>query len=265
MTIKIPQEKLCQLKTELNAMLDKKKATLTELQKLTGLLNFCVRAIPSGRAFVRRLYDATRGLTKPYHRRRVSAEMKKDIHTWLLFLDLFNGVTSYQTVDWTADFDLQLFTDSAGHADLGCGAIFESHWAYMVWPQKWRHSNIFKQVTFLELVPIVMAFTIWGEKFQGKKVILHTDNKALVSILNSKTSKSKQIMQLLRPLVLQGLLHNILFRGEHIDGVKNVKADSLSRQQWSRFKESFPDADKQQTEVPLTFQQQIYSIDLKSC
>lgn len=265
MTVKIPYDKLNQLKSELIFILTKNKVTLSQLQKLTGLLNFCVRAIPSGRAFVRRLYDATRGLTKPHHRRRVTIEMKKDIHTWLLFLDFFNGVTSYQLVNWTTDFDLHLFTDSAGCPDLGCGAVFVSHWAYMLWPQEWKNSSIFKQVTFLELVPIVMAFTIWANQFQGKKIILHTDNKALVSILNSKTSKSKQIMHLLRPLVLQGLLHNILFKGVHIEGIKNVKADSLSRQQWSKFRESFPEADKHPTEVPITFRQQISSIDLEHC
>lgn len=91
--------------------------------------------------------------------------MKKDIHTWLLFLDFFNGVTSDQIVDWTRDFDMQLFTDSAGCSDMGCGTIFQSRWAYILWPQEWRYSNIFKQVTFLELVPIVMAFSIWGNEF----------------------------------------------------------------------------------------------------
>jgi hypothetical protein len=109
-----------------------------------------------------------------------------------------------------------------------------------------------------------MAFSIWSDQFQGKKVILHTDNQALVAILNSKTSKSKLVMQLLRPLVLQGLLHNILFKGQHIEGVKNIKADSLSRQQWSRFTESFPGADKLPTPVPQSFHQLIYGIDLKN-
>jgi hypothetical protein len=87
-----------------------------------------------------------------------------------------------------------------------------------------------------------MAFSIWSDQFQGKKVILHTDNEALVAILNSKTSKSKLVMQLLTSLVLQGLLHNILFKGQYIEVAKNIKADSLFRQQWSRFTESFPGA-----------------------
>lgn len=59
MTVQIPHDKLCQLNAELVSMLNKNKVTLKQLQKLTGLLNFCIRAIPSGRAFVRRLYDVT--------------------------------------------------------------------------------------------------------------------------------------------------------------------------------------------------------------
>ena len=41
--------------------------------------------------------------------------------------------------------------------------------------------------------------------------------------INSKNCKSKQVMILLRPLVLQGLLYNILFKGVNVDGVQYVK------------------------------------------
>lgn len=43
----------------------RKKVTLKELQSLYGLLNFACQA---GRAFLRRLFDLTRGLQKPHHR-----------------------------------------------------------------------------------------------------------------------------------------------------------------------------------------------------
>lgn len=134
-------------------ILQKHKVTLLELQELTGLLNFCIRAIPAGRAFVRRLYDASCGPSRPYHRRRVTEEMRRDIDTWLMFLENFNGVTSYRLVNWSNDFDLQLYTDSAGNADLGCGAVFGHHWAYLGWPDHWKASDIFSDITFLELVP----------------------------------------------------------------------------------------------------------------
>lgn len=53
MTIRIPLEKLQQLKAQLLSLflLAKRKVTLKKLQSLTGLLNFCIRAIPAGSFF----------------------------------------------------------------------------------------------------------------------------------------------------------------------------------------------------------------------
>lgn len=83
-----------------------------------------------------------------------------------------------------------------------------------------------------------MALDIWGSESAGKNLFLHTDNHVLVSILNCKTSKTERVMYLLKKLVLQGLVFNIQFRAVHIMGLSNIKADCLSRQQWSRFRAS---------------------------
>lgn len=109
MTVQIPLDKIQQLKFKLLHILQKRKVTLLELQESTGLLNFCIRAIPAGRAFVRRLYDASCGLSRPYQKRRVTEDMRRDIDTWLIFLENLNGVTSYGLVIWSNDFDLQLY------------------------------------------------------------------------------------------------------------------------------------------------------------
>jgi hypothetical protein len=58
-----------------------------------------------------------------------------------------------------------------------------------------------KDISFLELVPIILAFHIWTPRFINKKILLRIDNQALVAIVNNRTSKSKYIMQLVRPLV----------------------------------------------------------------
>lgn len=52
MNIKIPYDKLSQLKSELIFMLTTNKVTLRRLQKLKGLLKFYVRTLYSGRVFV---------------------------------------------------------------------------------------------------------------------------------------------------------------------------------------------------------------------
>lgn len=45
------------------------------------------------------------GVSRSYHRRRVTDEMRKDINTWLLFSENFNvdGVTLCRLVNWSND------------------------------------------------------------------------------------------------------------------------------------------------------------------
>ena len=186
MQVKIPSEKLIKLKTQLVSLLDKEKTTLKELQSLTGLLSFCCRAIPSARAFNRRFFDAMSGLSRPNHHVRVNLEMKSDIRMWLSFLELFNGTVYFDKVEWLDMADLSLFTDSAGNAKLGCAAIFRNHWVFLRWPKEWENKQIIHDITFLELVPVCLAFCIWANQLKHKKIIINTDNMALVSILNKK-------------------------------------------------------------------------------
>ncbi|KAJ8304168.1 hypothetical protein KUTeg_017751 [Tegillarca granosa] len=261
MTVMIPSDKLCRLKDMLSELIMKNKTTLKDLQSLVGLLNFCTRAIPPARAFNRRFYDAMSGQSKPFHRIRINKEMKEDINVWLMFLDLYNGISCYDVSQWLSDYDLHLFTDSAGNAQLGCAAVLETHWCFMQWPISWHNKPILKDISFLELVPISLAFNIWSSNLQNKKIILHTDNLALVSILNKKSSKSKRVMQLIRPLVLQSMIYNIQFKSVHIDGKYNVVADALSRQQWNRFHQEFKEKDPCSTQVPQSFHSLLLKVE----
>ena len=262
MTVSIPQDKLQRLYDELSSLLTCKKTTLKTLQSVTGLLNFCCRAIPAGRAFIRRFYDAMTGLSKPHHHVRVNVEMKKDIKTWLMFLDKFNGTNLYKYPKWFSAQDLQFFTDSAGGAHLGCAAIFKTHWSFLTWPHVWYDEALLKDISFLELVPIVMAFHLWGDKLKNQSVILNTDNQALVSILNKRSSKSKRVMHLVRPLVLYCLLHNIHYRAVHVVGKSNLIADALSRQDWGKFHHYFPHKDANPTPIPHSFLKLLSGIEV---
>lgn len=47
----------------------------------------------------------------------------------MLFLEIFNGGTSYRLVNWSIDFDFQLHRDSAINANIRSGADSYPHWA----------------------------------------------------------------------------------------------------------------------------------------
>ena len=86
--------------------------------------------------------------------------------------------------------------------------------------------------------------------------MIHTDNEALVSIINSKTSREAKIMVLIRKLVIKCMLLNIQFRSVHVPGCANILADKLSRQQVAVFKSLAPWAREQPVQLPVHIQPQ---------
>ena len=54
-----------------------------------------------------------------------------------------------------------------------------------------------------------------------------SDNAAVVDIVDKQTSKHKDIMALLRDLVLSCLKYNILFQTHHIPKLQHSSADNL--------------------------------------
>ena len=86
------------------------------------------------------------------------------------------------------------------------------------------------------MFPIVISVSIWASDLTNNCILFHTDNRGLVEIINRKTTKDRQLLVLLRELVLQCLKHKFFFRAAHVPGVHNVKADALLRLQVRRFK-----------------------------
>ena len=89
--------------------------------------------------------------------------------------------------------------------------------------------SLLLSIAFLEFYPLVVAVCCWGQLLRNRKVRFHTDNTAVVHIINSQTSKCDRIMHLVRLFVCHCLTHNIVFKEVHVPGVHNVIADSLSR------------------------------------
>lgn len=251
--VRIPRVKVEEITLVLKDLLDKTKVQLKDLQSLLGKLAFCVKAMPGARAFSRRLYSLLAGASRPHHFIRLTKGVKDDIGVWLEFFQNFNGTFHFFDQDWVSSTDLELFTDSTGNPDLGCGAVFGKHWFAFKWPNSWQGSGLMKDITFLELVPIVMALYVWQNEFRNKKILLHCDNQALVEILNSSTSRSDHVMSFIRPLILHCLRSNIQIRARHVRGKDNSIADALSRFQWYRFRELAPQADRHPAVIPQVF------------
>ena len=218
--------------------------TLKELQSILGLLSFACTVVVPGRAFLKRLFALTAGVRKPHFFVKISQAAKADLRVWQDFLNNFNGVTLYRTELFLSEKVCHFFTDAS--KTLGCGAVCDNSWFSLEWPSAWwKEQNI----TFLELVPIVLALEVWGERARNQCVLIHSDNLALVHVINSQSSKEDLVMGYIRRLVLKALHSNVLIKAVHIPGVHNILADLLSRLQVPQFLERHPTADKFATTV----------------
>ena len=250
MMVSIPMSKIKEIVIKLNLMLHKDRCTLKDMQSLIGMLNFACRAILPGRPFCRRLINATCGLTKAHHHLRINKGMKNDLLMWKLFFEQFNGIHVFHDRFWSTNEDVQLFTDSARGEGLGFGIYFAGKWVAEEWPEMWHAKGYTKDITVLELFPIVVALFIWGSTLKNKKLKFRCDNMSVCHILNKMSSKSEMIMVLLRNLTMKCLQENIVVKAEHVSGANNSITDALSRFQMSRFRELAPMAEQEPCRIP---------------
>ena len=90
---------------------------------------------------------------------------------------------------------------------------------------------------------------VWGHHFQKFCIIFHSDNQAIVHVINKQTSKKPKVMALVRRLVLVCLEKNISMQAKHIPGNYNVLPDLLSRFQVQEFLKQAPYMDQDPTVI----------------
>lgn len=249
MEARLPRDKIEKIQNALHSAKRRKKITLRELQSLIGLLNFACCVVVPGRAFLRRLITLTIGVSKPHFHIRLNAQARLDLSAWCEFIENFNGKYMFIDDHWQNSQKLHLYTDAAGN--FGYGAVFGTKWFYGTWENMGLRQVY--NITFKELFPIVIAVETWGDALANKSILFHSDNIAVVEIINKTSSKDTSVMCLLRRLVLACLRHNILFKAEHIPGKINVLPDLLSRLQVQKFLGLAPYMDRFPTTVPKQY------------
>ena len=130
-----------------------------------------------------------------------------------------------------------LTSDASGA--WGCGAWWETRWFQLQWLGLGESASY--GITAKVLLPIVVVVASWGKAWQGKAVLARCDNMAVVAIVNSGSSREAEAMHLRRCLAFLEAKRAIQLWAEHVRGVDNEVADSLSRNRldqvfhrWSR-------------------------------
>lgn len=95
MTLELPESKMQAFYEDIRTMYSKSKCTKKQLQSLVGKLNWATQCVYGGRFHLRRLIDTINKLQFPWHRTRITSDMKADMEWWLVYMHHFNGKTPH--------------------------------------------------------------------------------------------------------------------------------------------------------------------------
>ena len=130
--LSIPLDKQQKALGMLEYLINKKKAKISELERLAGFLNFLNKAIIPGRTFTRRMYSKFAGILnqdgkrvnrniRSYHHVRLDNEFKNDCKVWVLFLNHLESVCRpFSDVNLHVDMrEVGFYSDASRNGLLG--------------------------------------------------------------------------------------------------------------------------------------------------
>ncbi|KAK6191041.1 hypothetical protein SNE40_002790 [Patella caerulea] len=246
---RLPRDKVERIITFIQQVLRKTSCTRKDLEQLLGHLNFAMRVILPGRAFVSYLYRLMTTVKESYFHVHLSRDCRDDLSMWLNFLQNWNGISLFYEPHITSAPDFNLFTDAS--STKGFGGYYQGKWFSEQWPTNLPDiADYSLSMAFLELYPIVVAAVLWGHNWKRKRIKFYCDNQATVHIISKGRSKEPVIMKLMKTLIMCAANNNFAIYSEFLPGLSNSIADSLSRFQMSRFRRLAPEADLVPTPCP---------------
>ena len=196
------------------------RAFKRQLQVLAGKLNWACQVVYGGRTFLRRVIDQICLLKSPNAKFRLNSEFFADLRWCISFLSSFNGRQVF--LDEEPTIDVQAVACS-----IGAGA-FCSDWLY--------HSFILDapevsmlHINYKEVLAIYFAAKQWATSWSGHHIVIHSDNRAAVAIINKGTCRNKVVMAFLRDLFWLSAVCNFRITAKYIPGHLNIIVDAISR------------------------------------
>ena len=248
----LPADKCSKAKKMLQWLIEKKSATVKELQRLTGTLNFLTKAIFAGRTFTRCMYakcacDKTKNgfKLKHYHHVKLDKEFKDDCRIWVKFLE--SAETNRQTLcrPFIDMYKLdsaktrQFYSDAAKRQDWGYGAFFDGQWLLGRWEDNFIAEKD-PSIEYLEPFALCAGIFTWSSQLMNCRIVIYCDNQAVMNMVNNLSSSYKNCMILLRLLVLNGLYNNRRIYVRFVKSKDNFLAYALSRGRLDLFKKLAP-------------------------
>ena len=208
-TVSVPEDKLDQIRDYCVSWQNRTRCTKRDLQSLLGKLLYVTKCVRSSRPFLNRMLELLRKADKQV-KIGLTDEFKRDLHWFVQFLPRFNGVAffSHDKLHSHIELDASL---------QGLGAVCDNE-VYSI-PIDLGFQDL--GIVHLEMLNILVALRVWGHRWQGKRIIIHCDNQAVVIILNSGKTKDTTLAAITRNIAMLTAINDINLNTIHIPGKLN--------------------------------------------
>ena len=163
-----------------------------ELESLIGHLQHAAKVVRPGRRFIHGMLSLLHVTQKLYHHIRLNTSFRANLRWWHTFVTEWNGISIVKRHSPDAEF----FTDASESG--GCAALWEGQWFQLKWlsvPSFLAASSAPKV-----LLPIVLAAGTWGHHWAGKTILCHSDNEAVVSVINTGSCNEQHLSHVMKYL-----------------------------------------------------------------
>jgi len=185
--IQLPHSKLSDLKLTISSWISKKSCTKRELESITGRLAHASQVVQPGKTFMGRLFALLSGVRRAHHHIRLNQAIRSDLLWWATFISSWNGI-SFVHPDMLGQPLNHIWTDASGIIGHSAVCPASGRWFQLLWPDpchgRWAELKE-ASITMKELLPIVLAYAIWGSGWHCSSIMAHCDNSAAVTVINS--------------------------------------------------------------------------------
>ena len=234
MTMRVPPDKLAEIKDEIGNWTRKTTITKQNLQSLLGKLFWVARVIRFARVFMGRLLAQLRSMSGQAEKFKVKLtdESRKDLLWWQRYLDHFNGIQMIIEEDpFPLDLDQMLdrpFELCAGDATpTGCGAWYGTQYWCRSFPSVLQDPAI--PIHLKEFWWIIVSARLWGNYWSGRSVTIFCDNDSVVDTINYRKPRDTMMLSLLREFLYVVVTMKFFPVTRKIGTKENHLADHISR------------------------------------
>ena len=220
MTLELPHKKLSELKELLLNASVAKKLSKRKLQSLAGKLNWAAQCIQGGRTFMRRILDAIPPLRAPWHRTRITKDIRSDLLWWTTYMEPFNGRTPMCDGRPVSP----VWTDAC---PVAARAVYNNRYLYTPFDSWDSASGL--HINYKDTLALEPAVRHWAKFWSNRRVIVYCDNQAAVGILNKGTCRDPVVMAALRRISTSAARFNFRLKAVYYPGRENIVADAVSR------------------------------------